>query len=38
MTGNDIRDSGNAPFLIDGDDSYPLKIYSESESGRQDSL
>lgn len=36
MTGNDVDDLDNAPFVIEGKGSDALKIYFESEQGQQD--
>jgi hypothetical protein len=38
MTGNDVADLDNAPFIIEGQGSDALKIYFESVANRQEYL
>jgi hypothetical protein len=38
MTGNDVKDTDNAPFVIEGQGSDALKIYFESVENRQEYL
>ena len=38
MTGNEVTDTDNAPFVIEGQDDNALKIYFESEVSRQEYL
>lgn len=38
MTGNDVTDLANAPFLIEGEGAQGLKIYFESEVSKQEYL
>ncbi|UCC57051.1 MAG: hypothetical protein JSU75_04755 [Gammaproteobacteria bacterium] len=38
MTGNDVVDPENAPFVIEGEGNDALKIYFESQESRQDYL
>lgn len=35
MTGNDVSNTGAAPFVIEGSGDNALKIYFESEHSRQ---
>jgi hypothetical protein len=38
MTGNDVADLENAPFVIEGEGNDALKIYFESPESRQEYL
>jgi hypothetical protein len=38
MTGNDVLDLDNAPFIVEGSGENALKIYFESEASKQEYL